>query len=248
MTAPAAEKTAVLLAGGLGSRLLPYTISIPKPLLPIADRPIIEYCIRQLQQAGFREVVISLGYLGELIEAYLGDGSKYGISIRYFKESEPLGTAGALRLIPSLPDRFLVMNGDLLTTLDYGALFRYAEDNESIATIATTRRNVPVDYGVLHVGRAGRLERFEEKPELAYEVSTGVYILAQEALTFIERGRFDMPDLFQRLITEGLAVHCFATDCYWRDVGRFDDFEEADRDVRAEPGRFMPVIGDSEGG
>jgi NDP-sugar pyrophosphorylase family protein len=233
-----AGRTAVLLAGGLGSRLRPYTLTIPKPLLPLGDSPIIKVVVRQLASQGFTDIVVSTGYLGELIEAYLRDGEQFGVAIRYYRESEPLGTAGALSRIEHLPDSFLVMNGDILTTLSYADLVNAVDDGAHEAAVATTTREVRIDYGVLHTSN-GVLDRYEEKPRLEYEVSMGIYALRREALRHIPQGRFDMPDLLQAVVDSGGQVRCLQSTDYWRDVGRLDDFELAAEDFLTDPDRFV---------
>lgn len=231
---------AVLLAGGLGMRLRPYTMNIPKPLLPLGDKPTMEIVLRQLAACGFERVVISLGHLPELVEALLGDGSRYGLTIEYVVEDEPLGTAGSLRLIDHLDESFLLMNGDLLTTIDYGRLVSEHAGSGRLATLVLARRDVNIDYGVVYVDDDGRLERYDEKPTLHHLVSTGVYALSRDAVEHLPPTRFDMPDLVRALVTAGEHVHCHLTDEYWQDIGRFDDYQRASADFAAEPGRFLP--------
>jgi NDP-mannose synthase len=234
------EPTAVLLAGGKGTRLKPFTMSIPKPLLPVGDVPIVEVVIRQLAAAGIKRIVITLGHLAPLFTAFLGDGERFGVRIEYCLEEEPLGTAGPLRLVPSLGDVVLVMNGDVLTTLDYRALLKAHADSGAAATIAVSRRDVFVDYGVVKADRANRLVGFDEKPTLGYDVSMGVNVLSPAALALIPEGRrFDMPDLLKSLVGSGKVVCCFRSDCYWQDIGRFDDYQQASADFTADPNRFL---------
>jgi NDP-sugar pyrophosphorylase family protein len=237
---PREMKTAVILAGGLGSRLRPYTITIPKPLLPVGGYPIIEIVIRQLAAQGFQRVIISTGYLGELIQAYVQDGERLGVAIEYIREAEPLGTAGPLRLIVDLPETFLVMNGDILTTLDFAGLMERTVAGEHDAGIAVSSRTVSIDYGVLHVDDTNCLVTYEEKPKLNYSVSMGVYVISRSAVDRIPAGRYDMPDLLQSLVAADGTVYCDVSSEYWCDVGRLDDFERANLDVEANPGRFVP--------
>lgn len=234
---------AVLLAGGLGMRLRPYTMNIPKPLLPLGDKPTMEIVLRQLAAHGFDRVVISLGHLPELVEALLGDGSRYGLTIEYVVEDEPLGTAGSLRLVEQLDDSFLLMNGDLLTTIDYGRLVTEHAQSGRLATVVLARRDVPIDYGVVYVDDDGRLERYDEKPTLHHLVSTGVYALSRGAVEHLPPTRFDMPDLVRALVAAGEDVHCHVTDEYWQDIGRFDDYQRASADFVADPARFLPAEG-----
>lgn len=231
---------AVVLAGGLGMRLRPYTMNIPKPLLPLGETPTMEVVLRQLAAGGFDRVVISLGHLPKLVEAFLGDGAGYGLSIDYVVEDEPLGTAGCLRLIDDLDDSFLLMNGDLLTTIDYGRLVVEHAASSRAATVALARRDVFIDYGVVYVDDQGRLERYDEKPTLQHLVSTGVYALSRDAVRYLPEGRFDMPDLVRALVAAGDDVHCEITDAYWKDIGRFEDYQQASADFVADPARFLP--------
>ncbi len=231
---------AVILAGGLGLRLRPYTMNIPKPLLPLGDLPTLEIVLRQLAARGFTRVVITLGHLPELVEATLGDGERFGLKLVYEVEEEPLGTAGALRLVEDLDDTFLVMNGDLLTTIDYAEVVERQRAGAHAATVVLARRAVHIDYGVVHMTPSGALERYEEKPVLDYCVSTGVYALDRRAVDLLPAGRCDMPDLMNALNERDLGVHCHVTDAYWQDIGRFEDYQQASADFVADPGRFLP--------
>ncbi|MFC7494573.1 MULTISPECIES: sugar phosphate nucleotidyltransferase [unclassified Nocardioides] len=233
---------AVILAGGLGMRLRPYTMNIPKPLLPLGDTPTMEIVLRQLADQGFTRVVLTLGHLPELIVAMLGDGQRYGLRIDYQLEEEPLGTAGPLRLVDDLDETFLVMNGDLLTTVDYAGVLRELESRDSAATIVLARREVHIDYGVVHTAPSGSLERYEEKPTLDYYVSTGIYGLTRRSVGLIPEGRFDMPSLMTRLTETGEDVHCLKSDAYWQDIGRFDDYQRASADFADAPHRFLPGL------
>jgi NDP-sugar pyrophosphorylase family protein len=218
----------VILAGGRGTRLLPYTTVLPKPLMPVGDRPILEVIIRQLKYHGFSRVTMAVGYLAELIEAYLRDGKKYGIKIDYSKEDEPLGTIGSLGLIDGLDKTFLVMNGDLLTNLDYGKLVEFHKKNQGVATIATYNKEVKIDLGILEMDGAFRLKQYTEKPTLKYHVSMGIYVFEPEILSFIEpNGYLDFPDLVVTLMKAGRKVIAFPFDGYWLDIGRHDDYIRA---------------------
>lgn len=231
---------AVLLAGGLGLRLRPYTMNIPKPLLPLGDTPTMEIVLRQLAAQGFTRVVLTLGHLPELMRAFLGDGDRFGLQIDYQMELEPLGTAGPLRMVEDLDECFLVMNGDLLTTVDYADVVTQTSRRGSAATIVLARRQVGIDYGVIHAGEDGSLVRYEEKPTLDYFVSTGIYGLTREAVEHVPQGRFDMPDLMTTLLGAGRDVHCVKSDAYWQDIGRFDDYQRASADFVDSPSRFLP--------
>ena len=226
------ESRAVILAGGRGTRLAPFTTVLPKPLMPIGDRAILDIVVRQLHAHGFEDFTIAVGYLAHLIQAVFGDGSGHGVHINYQREEAPLGTAGPLAVIEGLESTFLAMNGDVLTTLDYSALMAAHRAAGNVATIATHRRIVKTEYGVLHLdgrrGETGRVTGYEEKPELAYTVSMGVYVLEPEVIEHIPRGgHFDIPDLVLALLEAGLPVGSFLYDGYWLDIGRHDDYEQA---------------------
>jgi NDP-mannose synthase len=240
----AAVRRAVVLAGGEGTRLRPYTAVIPKPLMPVGDRPVLDIVMRQLAAAGFTHVTIATGYLAELIEAFFRGGEAYGLTIDYFREPEPLGTVGALALIEDLDEPFLVMNGDILTDLDYGALGRRHADSGALATIATTRRDVQVSLGVVQFGDSDEPDRitgYVEKPQLAYEVSMGVYVFDPQVRRYLEPGvRLDFPDLVLRLIEAGQAVRSFRPEAYWLDIGRHEDYEVAMREFEEMRDRLLP--------
>jgi NDP-sugar pyrophosphorylase family protein len=226
------EKRAVILCGGKGTRLRPYTTVLPKPLMPIGERAILDVVVRQLQAHGFTRLTFAVGYLAHLVKAVFGDGSEHGVAIDYHEEEEPLGTAGPLALVDGLEGTFLAMNGDVLTALDYGGLMARHRDAGNALTVATHRRVVRTEYGVLHVdGRRGATDRvtgYEEKPELPYTVSMGVYVLEPRALAHIPAGRrFDIPDLVLALLEAGEPVGSYLYDGYWLDVGRHDDYEQA---------------------
>jgi NDP-sugar pyrophosphorylase family protein len=232
---------AVILAGGKGTRLRPFTVSIPKPLLPLGEVPILEVVLAQLAAAGFRRVIVTLGHLAHLFTAAIGDGARWGLRIDYCREETPLGTAGPLRLIPNLPDDFLVMNGDLLTTLDYGQLMMFHRARGAWGTIALHRREVRIDYGVVERDQDGSLRDYVEKPTISYAVSMGVNALSRGCLEYLPtEGRFDMPELMLAMHRAGRRVCCYEPECYWQDIGRFDDFEQASADFVADPNRFLP--------
>jgi NDP-sugar pyrophosphorylase family protein len=234
--------TAVILAGGKGTRLRPFTVTIPKPLLPLGDMPILEVVIRQLAAAGFSRVVLTLGHMAHLFTALIGDGSQWGIRVEICVEDEPLGTAGPLRLIPDLEDDFIVMNGDLLTTLDYRALVAEHVAQRAWGTIATTTRQVDIVYGVIEERPDGTLDRYNEKPTIYYAVGMGINVLSRHCLEFIPAaGRYDMPQLMTAMKDAGKRVVCRRTDCYWQDIGLFDDYERASADFAADPLRFLPA-------
>jgi NDP-sugar pyrophosphorylase family protein len=219
---------AVILAGGAGTRLRPYTTILPKPLVPVGERPILELIIRQLARCGFERIDLSLGHLGELIRAYFSE-SKYApreVELRYVWEDEPLGTAGALRLVAPPEDSFLVMNGDILTTLDYGALMRFHEERSGALTIATHDKDVRLALGVIE-GAEGTVRGYVEKPTLHYEVSMGVYVCSQRALGHVPEAHFDFPELVLALLEAGETVTTYPFDGPWYDIGTPNEHEAA---------------------
>jgi NDP-sugar pyrophosphorylase family protein len=236
----------VILAGGKGTRLAPYTTVLPKPLMPLGDRAILDVVVRQLAAYGFDDLVVAVGYLAHLIEAVFGDGSSHGVSIEYCLEEEPLGTAGPLARIGGLDDTFLVMNGDVLTSLDYANLYEVHREAGNVLTIATHRRVLRSEYGVLHLdgqarGQTERVSGYEEKPEIAYTVSMGVYMLEPRALEHVPaEARFDIPDLVLALLDAGEPVGSFLYDGYWLDIGRHDDYEQALADYEQILPKLMP--------
>jgi NDP-mannose synthase len=234
---------AVILAGGKGTRLAPYTTVLPKPLMPIGDMPILEIVIRQLARHGITEITLAVGYLAELLMAYCGDGEKFGVRINYSREAEPLGTAGPISLIPNLDETFLVMNGDLLATLDYSAMWRQHRERGAIATLASHRRDIKIDLGVIE-SEDGWVKDYIEKPTYHYSVSTGIYIFEAEILKYIESGKhLDLPELILRLLKAGQKVSVYNFDGYWLDIGRHDDYETAMEEFAAHRTDFLP--GDS---
>lgn len=238
-------KRAVVLAGGLGTRLRPYTTVLPKPLMPVGDRPILDVIVRQLSAAGFERLTIVTGHLAELIEAFFGDGGRHGIAIDYFREDEPLGTAGALRLLDGLERDFLVMNGDVLTDLPYDEFFEGHRTSGAAASIAAHRRQVQISLGVLELGDGedgDRLTGYVEKPAYDFEVSMGVYAFAPRVLELIEPNRpLDFPELVLRLLEAGEVVRAWRSDDYWLDIGRHDDYETAMDEFERLRHRFLPA-------
>jgi NDP-sugar pyrophosphorylase family protein len=241
---------AVVLAGGLGMRLRPYTAVLPKPLMPIGDRPVLDVVVRQLHHHGFDRITVATGYLAELIEAFFRDGTAYGVEIDYHREHTPLGTAGAIASVDGLTEPFLVMNGDVLTDLDYADLMREHRESGAIATIATITRDIQVSLGVLHFSdpeKPNQLSYYEEKPHFEFEASMGVYAFSPRALEYIAPNEhLDFPDLIRRLLDAGETVSAYRSDCYWLDIGRHDDYEQALNEFermrhKLVPGEGMPA-------
>lgn len=233
---------AVILAGGRGTRLEPYTIDVPKPLIPLGDVPVLEIVLCQLKAAGVTRIVLSLGHLSHFFTALVERWKRYGVELEFVLEDRPLGTAGPIALVDSLEDNFLVMNGDLLTTLDYRALFEQHVVKDAWATIAVTGRESKVEYGVVRMTPEGELADYEEKPVIHYDVSMGINVLSRRCLEFIARGeRFDIPELMLAIREAGHRVACYPSSCYWQDIGRISDLQQASKDFIAEPGRFIPT-------
>jgi NDP-sugar pyrophosphorylase family protein len=219
---------AVVLAGGKGTRLAPYTKVLPKPLMPIGDMPILEILLRQIRRAGIQEVFLAVGHLAGLLQAFFQDGSRLGLKIEYSYEEKPLGTAGPLSMIKGLDDTFLVSNGDVLTTLALNTLIEYHQKMGAVATIATHTRNVNIDLGVIQFNDSNRVVGYIEKPTYEFQVSMGIYIFEARVLQFIEPGHYlDFPDLVLRLLTADEPVVGYPFDGYWQDLGRPDDYENA---------------------
>lgn len=218
----------VILAGGQGSRLRPYTTILPKPLLPLGDVPILEILIRQLKHNGFKDILISTGYLAGLIEAYCGNGQKWNVNIRYVCEREPLGTAGALQLIKQVHDNFLVINGDVFTDMDFSAFLKWHIHQKAMATIAVKNRAIKSDFGVIEVGANKEFQDYHEKPLQHSLVSLGINAFNVKAKGFIKKGEaLGMPDLMLRLKSRAQKVCCYQMHDMWLDLGRFEDLQNA---------------------
>jgi len=229
---------AVILAGGKGTRLRPYTTVLPKPLVPIADRPILELVIRQLAANGFTRIDLSVGHLGGLIKAYLDSVElPEGLQLRYWWEDAPLGTAGALRRIEGIDEPFLAMNGDVLTTLDFAQLMRFHRGHEAPLTIATHRQNVDVDLGIIESDN-GFVTRYVEKPSMRFNVSMGVYVYDPEALELVPQHHFDFPDLVKALIDSGQKVAAYTGPGVWFDIGTVGEHERAVAEIEKHPELF----------
>jgi NDP-sugar pyrophosphorylase family protein len=242
-----AAARAVILAGGRGRRLEPYTNVLPKPLMPIGNRAILEILTDQLRRSGFTDITLCVGYLSHLIRAVFDNGPGHGLNIGYVTEEEPLGTAAPLRLVEGLDDTFLTMNGDLLTTLDFGDFVETHRSSGSIATIATHQRLVKSDYGVLHLDLDGedplRVCEYEEKPEFSWTVSMGVYALEPAVIDYIPADRpFDFPELVQALLDDGQRVATYPYGGLWLDIGRHDDYERANAIWRENGFDLVPEL------
>lgn len=234
------EKCAVILAGGKGTRLRPYTIAMPKPLVPVGDYPILEIILRQLACKGFKRIIITVNHQADLIKTYFGNGMKWGLDIEYSLETKPLGTMGPLKNIADLPESFLVMNGDILTDLDYGQLLDNHANEGGIFTISGYKRVHNVDYGVLRCEGGNILTGFEEKPRLDYTVSMGVYAVSKRVLSYIPKDEYyGFDSLMLKLIESGEEVKVCVFDGYWLDIGRPEDYQLATDDFEEKRGIFL---------
>jgi len=232
---------AVILAGGKGTRLEPYTTILPKPLMPIGDMPILEILLRQMKRAGINHAVLTVGHLASLLRAYFGNGKEWGLDITYSLEQIPLGTAGPIALVKGLEKTFLVSNGDVLTTLDIKKLLAFHKSKGGIATIAAHRRQVKIDLGVIQMDGDERVSGYIEKPTSEYTVSMGVYVFEPRVLNYIPVGEYlDFPDLILKLIANGEKVCGYAFDGYWMDIGRSDDYVQANKDFCNMKKQFLP--------
>jgi NDP-mannose synthase len=219
---------AVILAGGRGTRLAPYTSVLPKPLMPIGDRSILEVVVGQLENAGIVNVNFCVGYLAHLIEAVFESRENGHVNITYVREPEALGTAGPLRLVDGLDNTFIVMNGDVLTTLDYEELVAFHREQGNALTIATRERSIKIDYGLLHLDGESRVREYEEKPTISSRVSMGIYVMEPEVIDLVPQGEyFDFPDLVRVLLEEGEPVGAYDHTGLWFDIGRQEDYERA---------------------
>jgi NDP-sugar pyrophosphorylase family protein len=233
---------AVILAGGKGSRLRPYTTTLPKPLMPIGeDCSILEIVLRQLARHGFVSVTVAIGHLGQLIQALVGDGSQWGLEVDYATEDQPLGTIGpVLQVLDRLPDEFLVMNGDILTDLDYAQLLESHRASQAPITVATYAREVKIDFGVLETADRSVIG-FTEKPTLSYTVSMGVYAISKATLRRYPAGQaFGFDDLMKDLLARGDAPVSFPFDGYWLDIGRPDDYDRANAEFERMRPQLLP--------
>jgi NDP-sugar pyrophosphorylase family protein len=232
---------AVILAGGRGTRLAPYTTVLPKPLMPIGDKPILDIIIRQLRHYGFCDITLAVGYLAELLMAYFGTGERFGVKISYSREEEPLGTAGPLSLVPGLTEHFLVMNGDVLTALNFADMLAQHVASGAIGTVAVYPRNVRIDLGVVEYDEQHHLRSYIEKPVHHYQASMGIYFFEPRVLRFIRpKARLDLPDLVKQLIAAGETVNCYPYSGYWLDIGRPDDYQQAVADFERLANELLP--------
>ncbi|MCP5048221.1 MAG: NTP transferase domain-containing protein [bacterium] len=234
---------AVILAGGKGTRLKPYTYVLPKPLVPVGEKPILAILVEQLKKCGITDLVFCVSHMAELIMAYFGNGEKFGVSIQYSREDEPLGTIGPLKLIQDLPGNFLLMNGDLLTDMDFNHLYNHHLENNALVTVGTYKREVDIDFGVMEVDN-GKITGFVEKPCYDYCVSMGVYVFNRRVLEFVPDHRpFGFDHLMLTLLEKKEKIEAYPFEGYWLDIGRPEDFEKANRDIGNLPFISTPKDG-----
>ncbi|MBC8525482.1 MAG: NTP transferase domain-containing protein [Candidatus Cloacimonetes bacterium] len=223
---------AIILAGGKGTRLKPYTTNFPKPLMPIGDKPILEIVINRLKEAGIKDIIITTGHLSEMIRTFFGDGYKFGVNIEYSIEDKPLGTAGPIKLLKDgLKENFLVMNGDVLSDINYSKIIDSHIINNNIATVGVVLRHVHVDFGLVDVDTKNNFLSWKEKPTIEYLVSMGIYVFSPDALKYLpSEDFFNLPDFIQRLKKNEVKIRSYLHKGYWLDIGRPADYEKACND------------------
>jgi NDP-sugar pyrophosphorylase family protein len=233
---------AIILAGGRGTRLAPYTYVLPKPMMPVGNKAILEILLRQMKRAGINHVVLTVGHLAGLMQAFFQDGQQYDLDITYSFEPKPLGTAGPLAMVPGLDKTFLVSNGDVLTTLDINNFFEFHHQHGGICTIAMHERKVKIDLGVIERNHDDfQVTDYIEKPTLDYCVSMGLYIFEPEVLKYIPQGEYlDFPNLVHKLLDAGEKVVGYPFDGYWMDLGNPEDYAQANKDFERMRTQFLP--------
>lgn len=224
------DKRAIILAGGKGKRLRPYTLVLPKPLMPIGEFPILEVVIKQLSKSGFNHITLAVNHQASIIKAFFGNGEKWSINIDYYHEESPLGTIGPLNGIKDLPENFLIMNGDVLTNLDFELFYKNHIKRDSIFSISSSKRIQKIDYGVLNLNKDNELNGFQEKPEIDYEVSMGIYMANKKILKYIPDGFFGFDDLMKLFLKINEKVYVDNFKGYWLDIGRPSDYQKAIED------------------
>jgi len=225
---------AIILAGGKGTRLKPYSTIIPKPLVPLGDKAALEILISRLKKYGITDLTLCVNHLSNLIMAYFGNGKKWGVNIKYSLEHEFLSTVAPIRLIKDLPENFLVMNGDLLTDLDFKELYNYHLKNKSLITVATYKRTVKIDFGVIEIDKnKNTAVGFKEKPRYKLNVSMGIYVFNKKVLDFVPNGKpFGFDNLMLTLLAKSQTIKVYPYDGYWLDIGRPEDYERANEDIK----------------
>lgn len=232
---------AVILAGGKGTRLAPFTSVLPKPMMPIGDQTILDIILRQASRCGIKEVTLAVGHLASLMQSYYKDGSQYGLKINYSLESKPLGTAGPLAYVEGLDGTFVVCNGDILTLLDIQAAIKFHKEQGAVCTICSHQRHHKINLGVIQtkVGSYS-VSDYIEKPSYDFLVSMGIYIFEPKVLDYIPKGEyFDFPNLVKALLAADVKVVCFPYDGYWRDLGDYEDYITANEDFESLRSQFL---------
>lgn len=225
---------AIILAGGKGTRLKPYSVTIPKPLLPVGDKAILEIILYKLKQQNITDITICVNHMAELIKAYFGNGEKIGVNISYSLEEKDLNTIAPLKLLKNLPDNFIVLNGDLLTNIDINTMFDIHCSNNSILTMGVYKRKIKIDFGVIEIEK-DIISNFKEKPELEYYVSMGIYAFNSKILNFIpDNTPFGFDHLMTKLLENKIKITPYIYDGYWLDIGRPEDYEKANIDISKE--------------
>jgi len=230
----------VILAGGAGRRLAPYTFVIPKPIMPIGTTPIIEVVLRRLASHNFRQVTIAPGYMSDIIRAVAGDGSKFGVDIKYSQESQPLNTIGPLTLVDNLTDDFIVMNADLLTDLDFTQLWNYHRSHGGLVTIATCVKSTKLELGVINTDAELRIIGFEEKPTLLHNVSMGIYVFNKAVLKYIPKGvPYGFDSLISTLLEKDEKIRAYPFSGRWLDIGVPADYEKAQEEFELRREHYL---------
>ena len=231
---------AIILAGGQGTRLRPFTTNFPKPLIPLGDMPILEIILKQLKYYGFQDIILAVNHLAELIMAFFKNGENLGLNLIYSMEDKTLGTAGPLSIIDDLEENFLVMNVDIITNINYGDLYKYHNTNDDFATIATYKKEVTIDLGVLEID-GDHFNNYIEKPKYFFNVSMGLYIFKKQIIDFIPHNeKMDLPDLILKLKENNKKISCYKGNYDWLDIGRISDYEEANKIFEEKRNVFLP--------
>ena len=229
------NNVAVILSGGKGTRLYPYTVSLPKPLLPVGDKPILEIIIKQLKEAGFSKVILAVNHQADIIMSYFGDGDKFGLDIAYSLENTPLGTMAPLKSLKALPEQFLVMNGDVLTDLDYEGFFEGHKQSGADFTVSACKTTQKSQFGVIDIDATNQVIGFQEKPEINLIVSMGIYGMGANALSLIPENKpFGFDDLMRVGLAGNLVIKASLHNGYWRDLGTPEDYQKANDEVNRQ--------------
>lgn len=234
------SKRAIILAGGKGTRLRPYTLVLPKPLMPIGEYPILEVVVRQLVRNGFDHITLAVNHQAALIRSFFGDGSSWNVKIDYSQENSPMGTIGPLRLIEDLPENFLIMNGDILTDLNFDTFYQSHVRTGKMFTISSYRREEKIDYGVILKTDSNILSGFEEKPSRKYDVSMGIYMANRRILKYVKDIPYGFDNLMYDLLIDKIEVGIASFHGYWLDIGRPDDYIQAIEEFESMKEKFIP--------